>query len=95
MAANQSFGAPEAEKAEPNLESDSGSDSDSVESGSADGGDVSVSEGVAAPESGEPRESETLTVASSIPESGPQLLSGTVGSLARVGVFGLGLMWSW
>ena len=88
MAGNQSFEAPEAEKAEPNPESDSGSDSDSAESGSEDGEGLSDSEGVGAAELGEPRESETLAVASSITESGSQLLSGTVGSLARVGVFG-------
>lgn len=89
MAGNQSFEAPEAEKAEPNPESDSGSDSDSAESGSEDGEGLSDSEGVGAAELGEPRESETLAVASSITESGSQLLSGsalnsTAQSLASV-----------
>ena len=90
MAANhQSFGAPEEEeKAEPNVESDSGSDSDSAELGSDDGDGLSESDGVGAAELGEPRESKTLAMASSIPESGSQLDSGTVGcSLARVGEF--------
>lgn len=91
---HQSFGAPEAEKPEPNAESLSDSDADSAESASDDregegeGEGLSESEGVGAAEFVEPRESKTLAAALSIPESCSQLDSGTVGSLPRVGEFG-------